>query len=179
MNLPDRRRHLRARCRRPHRVWGAAGGRGGRSLRAGRDGGAATVEFVFLGILVMVPLLYLVIAVFEVQRNALAVTQAAREAGRAFGTAENVVAGEERARYAMALALRDQGLDPADAELRYGPVGAGCSGGGVATLEPGSDFEVCVVRVFRVPAVPSYFDGGNNTVTGRYVVHIDEFRSAG
>jgi hypothetical protein len=143
------------------------------------DAGAASIEFVFLGVLIMVPLLYLVIAVFEVQRNALAVTQAAREAGRAFGTADTVAAGEERARYAMELALRDQGLDPSGAELRFGPVGAGCSGGGAATLDPGADFEVCVVRVFRVPAVPTYFDGGNNSVTGRYVVHIDDFRSAG
>ena len=149
-----------------------------RPSAAVRDGGAATIEFVFLGILVMVPLLYLVIAVFEVQRNALAVTLAAREAGRAFGTADDVAAADQRARYAMELALRDQGLSPDGAELRYGPVGAGCAGGGAATLDPGADFEVCVVRVFRVPAVPSYFDGGNNSVTGRYVVHIDDFRSA-
>ncbi|HEV2086891.1 MAG TPA: hypothetical protein VGR21_01135, partial [Cryptosporangiaceae bacterium] len=46
------------------------------SGRSEPDTGAATIEFVFLGILVMVPLLYLVVAVFEVQRNAFAVTQA-------------------------------------------------------------------------------------------------------
>lgn len=143
-----------------------------------KDRGSASIEFVFLGILVLVPLLYLVIAVFEVQRNAFAVTQAAREAGRAFGTAEDSASGEARARYAMELALRDQGLDPAGAELRYGPVGDGCAGTAAPTLEPGTDFEVCVVRTFRVPAVPSYFDGGNNAVTGRYVVHVDDFRSA-
>jgi hypothetical protein len=143
------------------------------------DRGAASIEFVFLGILVMVPLLYLVIAAFEVQRNAFAVTQAAREAGRAFGTADDLTGAEDRARYAMELALRDQGLSPGGTELRYGAPGGGCAGAGVATLDPGADFEVCVVRTFRVPAVPSYFDGGNNTVTGRYLVHIDDFRSQG
>jgi Flp pilus assembly protein TadG len=143
------------------------------------DGGSATVEFVFLGILVLVPLLYLVLAGFEVQRSAFAVTQAAREAGRALGTAEDLASGEARANYAMRLALRDQGLDPDQAELRYGPVGGGCAATAGATLEPGADFEVCVVRIFRVPGVPSYFDGGNNSVTGRYVVHVDDFRSAG
>jgi hypothetical protein len=147
--------------------------------RAGsRDAGAASIEFVFLGILVLVPLFYLVIAAFEVQRNAFAVTQAAREAGRAFGTADDLDSGEIRARYAMELALRDQGLEPGGTELRYGPVGGGCADAGAATLEPGADFEVCVVRTFRVPAVPSYLDGGNNAVTGRYVVHVDDFRSA-
>lgn len=142
-----------------------------------RDRGAATIEFVFLGILVMVPLLYLVIAAFELQRNAFAVTEAARQAGRAMATADDVATGEERARYAMRLALSDQGLDADDAELRYGAVGSGCDGGGVDELAPGSDFEVCVIRTFRLPAVPSYFDGGNNSVTGRYIVHIDDFRS--
>lgn len=144
-----------------------------------RDRGAASIEFVFLGILVMVPLLYLVIAAFEVQRNAFAVTQAAREAGRAFGTADELAGAEHRARYAMELALRDQGLSLDGTDLRYGPPGGGCADTGAATLDPGTDFEVCVVRTFRVPAVPSYFDGGNNTVTGRYVVHVDDFRTAG
>jgi Flp pilus assembly protein TadG len=142
-----------------------------------RDHGAASVEFVFLGVLVMVPLLYLVIAAFEVQRNAFAVTQAAREAGRAWSTADDETAAAESAEYAMELALRDQDLDPAGTDLRYGPVGSGCADTGAASLEPGADFEVCVVRTFRVPAVPSYLDGGNNTVTGRFVVHVDDFRS--
>lgn len=143
-----------------------------------RDRGAASIEFVFLGVLVMVPLLYLVIAAFEVQRNAFAVTQAAREAGRAWSTADDATTADGRARYAMELALRDQGLDPAGTDLRYGAVGSGCADAGAASLEPGAEFEVCVVRTFRVPAVPSYFDGGNNTVSGRFVVHVDDFRSA-
>lgn len=148
-------------------------------LRPRGDDGAAMIEFVFLAVLVMVPLLYLVVAVFEVQRNAFAVTQAAREAGRAFVTAEDVGRGEARARYAAELALRDQGLDPAGMSVRFGPVGSDCAGDGAQTLEPGADFEVCVVRSFRVPGVPRFFDGGNNTVTGRFVVHVDDFRSGG
>ena len=148
--------------------------------RPGRadDRGAATIEFVFLSVLIMVPLVYLVIAVFDVQRNTFAVTQAAREAGRAFATAGDVDSGEARARYAMRLALEDQGLDTSRTELRFGPVGSGCRGTDAQTLQPGADFEVCVVREFRVPGIPTYFDGGNNTVTGRFVVHIDDFRGS-
>ncbi len=141
-----------------------------------REAGAATIEFVFLGILVMVPLLYLVVAVFEAQRNAFAVTQAAREAGRAFVTADDVATGEARARVAARIALQDQKID-AEPDVRYGPVGSGCTGAGGQTLDPGRDFEVCVVRVFHLPGVPSIFDGGQNQVIGRYVVHVDDFRS--
>lgn len=144
--------------------------------RADGDAGSATIEFIFVGLLVLVPLLYLGVAVFEVQRNTFAVTQAAREAGRAFATADDVSTGEARARYAVTLALTDQGLDATDTDVRFGPVGSGCRGG-AATLDPGADFEICVVRHFRVPGVPTILDGGNNTATGRYVVHVDDFRS--
>lgn len=149
-----------------------------RSPGAGKpgDAGAATIEFVFLGILVMVPLLYLVVAIFEAQRNAFAVTQAAREAGRAFVTADDVASGEARARIAARIALQDQKID-AEPDIRYGPVGSGCSGAAAQTLDPGKDFEICVVRVFQLPGVPSIFDGGQNQVIGRYVVHVDDFRS--
>jgi Flp pilus assembly protein TadG len=142
-----------------------------------RDRGSATVEFLCIGVLVFVPLVYALVAASEVQRNAFAVTQAAREAGRAFSGAHDPADAEDRARRAVALALGDQGLD-GGAELTYGAVGSGCSGG-AATLEPGTDLEVCVVRRFRVPGVPGVLDAGRNTVRARYVVHLDDFRSAG
>ena len=50
--------------------------------------GNAIIEFVFVAVMVMVPLVYLVVAVAVVQRNQLAVTQAARDAGRAFATSD-------------------------------------------------------------------------------------------
>jgi hypothetical protein len=148
-----------------------------RRRRPARDGGAATVEFVFIGVMTLVPLLYLVLAVFEAQRNTFAVTQAAKEAGRAYATADDPESGLVRARYAMRLALADQGLD-GQAELRFGPVGAGCAGIEPPELVPGTEFEVCVRRTFRLPAVPSVLDGGRNTVSGRSLVHVDDFRSA-
>ena len=46
--------------------------------------GTALVEVTWLSILLLVPLLYIVLAVFEVQRSAFAVTTAARSAGRAY-----------------------------------------------------------------------------------------------
>lgn len=171
--------------------------------RAATDAGSATIEFVFVGVLLLVPLVYLVLALFEVQRNAFAVTEAAREAGRALSTADDPATAPARAVYAVRLALADQGLTGL-AELRWGAVGAGCAGtpievpdvlapdlseggnglnvhstvsqGEYPPLVPGSDFEVCVVRVYRVPGVPGILDGGRNTIQARYVVHVDELR---
>ena len=48
--------------------------------------GSAVVEFVTLGVLLLVPLIYLVLTVARIQAGAYAVSMAAREAGRAFVT---------------------------------------------------------------------------------------------
>ena len=141
------------------------------------DGGNAVVEFVFLGVLLLVPLMYLVLAVSVVQRAVYGVTQAAREAGRAYatGTAENAAA---RADYAARLALEDQGVSTAGGVVRYGPADADCAAASPEPwpVAPGADLAVCVTRPVTVPAVPGVLLGRRNTVTGRFVVHLDDFR---
>ena len=54
--------------------------------RRGEDG-SALVELTWLGILLLVPMLWIVLSVFEVQRGAFAVSGAARAAGRAYALA--------------------------------------------------------------------------------------------
>ena len=156
---------------------GRAAGRAGGS--AAEDAGRAMIEFIFLGVLTMVPLLYLVVAAFQLERDVFAVTQAAREAGRAYATADDAGSAEARAAYAMDLALVDQGVPAGGATLRYVPVSASCSAtaGDAQSLDPGAEFAVCVTRVMQLPGVPGFASGRSNTVTGRYVVHIDEFRT--
>ena len=87
------------------------------------DEGTAIIEFVFVAVIVMLPLVYLIVAVAGVQRSEFAVSQAAREAGRAFATSDRADEAMARAQVAVHIALRDQGL-PDDAELRYVPAGA-------------------------------------------------------
>ena len=72
------------------------------------DRGSAIIEFHFLGILLLVPLVYILLAVLDVQRTSYGVTQAAREAGRIY-----VATGDEgAARRAAQVALEDQGVEP-------------------------------------------------------------------
>ncbi len=147
----------------------------------GLDGGRAMLEFIFLGVLTLVPLLYLVLAAFDLERNVFAVTEAAREAGRAYSTAADPGAAQARASYAAGLALQDQGVSAAGMQVSYVPVAATCAGGGggAESLAPSADFAVCVTRTFQLPGIPGYLAGRSNTVTGRYVVHVDDFRAAG
>lgn len=145
----------------------------------GTDEGNALIEFVVLGILTLVPLVYLVLAVFVVERNVFAVTQAAREAGRAYVTASDDAGGRSAATVAARLALSDQKVSSEGMQVTYVPVGAACGTGSTAASHlPGSEFAVCVTRSIRVPGVPGFLDGHRNSATGRFVVHVGDYRDA-
>ena len=74
------------------------------------EGGSAIVEFVWLALLMMVPLVYILLAVFDTQRASFATSAAARSAGRAFVTAPDSTSAHARARAAARLAMTDQGI---------------------------------------------------------------------
>ena len=61
--------------------------------------GSAIVEFQFLGILLLVPLVYILLAVLDVQRTSYGVTQAAREAGRIYAATGDESAARMAARW--------------------------------------------------------------------------------
>lgn len=99
-------------------------------MRERGDAGNALVEFTFLAILLLIPLVYVLLTVFQVQRAAFGTTVAAREGARAFQRAGGGDVGEQRARGAITLALKDQGATDApqvgfDCEGRpcFGPTG--------------------------------------------------------
>lgn len=148
-------------------------------VRASADDGNAILEFVFVAIVVLVPLVYLIAAVAAVQRNQLAVSDAARNAGRAFATSSTPGEAAVRARAAVRLALADQGL-PDDAQLRFVAFGAGCGGPAIAPqLSPGAAFTVCVSRRADLPGIPSVLAGRGITTVGAFSVHIDDYRVLG
>jgi Flp pilus assembly protein TadG len=140
------------------------------------DTGNAVIEFVFVAVLIMIPLVYFVVAIASVQRSTVAVTHAAREAGRAFATAESTDQGLQRAEVAVRLALADQGLSD-DANLRYVEADRTCDSDTITpSLTPGAQFAVCVIRQASLPGVPSLISGRGITTVGRYVLHIDDYR---
>lgn len=78
------------------------------SAALGSDRGSAALEFLGVGVILLVPLLYLVLALGSVQGAVMATTTAAREAVR-------IVAAEgdrDRAADAVAVAVRDFGIEP-------------------------------------------------------------------
>lgn len=85
------------------------------------DTGNSLVEFSWLAILLMVPLVYLVLTVFQVQKAAYGVTAAARDAGRAYVTAGSGQDPYRRAVAAGKLSARDQGVMLSAQQIRITP----------------------------------------------------------
>jgi hypothetical protein len=113
-----------------------------------REDGTATIEFVWLSILLLVPFVYILVAVFDTQRASYGVSTASRSAARAFLQAPDVASGEQRARLAARIALDDQGLPAADVQITCLPTPADC-------LQPGSSVRVVVRTTQVLPLTPS------------------------
>ena len=125
---------------------------------SGRDrdeSGTALVEFVWLAILLIVPLLYIVLAAFDTQRAAYAASSAARSAGRAFVTAPDQASGYARAEAAVRLAYRDQGIESQpDVRISCRPDPRNC-------LTPGSVVRAEIGSSVDLPLMPAAL--GSNT----------------
>ena len=75
------------------------------------DTGSASVEFITVGMLMLVPLVYLVLAVSSIQAGAFAAEGAARQAARVFVQAPDVPSAEASAQRALEFALADNGIE--------------------------------------------------------------------
>ncbi len=131
------------------------------------------MEFVTLTVLLLVPLVYLVTTALRVQQASFAVTTAAREAGRAFATADNPGLARTRATAAARLALADHGL-----VLPPGALVVTCRGGGC--LEPGTEVAVDVRLTVALPLIPQVFEGSATSipVAAWHVAPVDRYRGS-
>jgi hypothetical protein len=143
-------------------------------MRVGRrragDRGSAIVEFIVVGVGVLVPVAYLVQALMVVHTASLATSQAAREAGRAFSTASTPELGRQRAAVAARIAFADQGLVTPDRAVRVSCVDGPC-------LAPGSAVVVEVDWAVNLPWLPQEWAAAV-PVSAVQRIPIDDFRSS-
>ena len=140
-------------------------------IGAADDEGSALVEFTFLAVLLMVPLVYVMLAAFQVQSAAFGVTEAARSAGRAFVLSDDAATARGRAAAAATLALRDQGVEGA------APPAVRCSAG--CAMSPGERVTVTVTHVVQLPLLGAVFAGDRAgvRVSGSHTSVVDRFAS--
>ena len=139
--------------------------------------GNAVLEFVVLSTFLMVPLIYIIIAVTQVQGSAYGVTEATREAGRAYVDAATSVDASREACTAATIALRNQVDTPFDCanQLHVScDSDAGCSAG----LVPGETIRIEIDLTVGLPFLPSSVFGHPLSVPVR-AVHdeiVDPYR---
>ena len=132
------------------------------------EGGYAALDAFLVGLLLIVPVTWMLIAAASLHRTALASTSAAREAGFLAARAVTASDAHDRARAAVARALSDQGVDPdtSRVSLSWAP-----------DRDAGVRIEVKVpVRILTIPFVgrPA---GPVIMVKASHAVHIDPYRS--
>ncbi|WP_105034653.1 hypothetical protein [Cryobacterium aureum] len=113
------------------------------------EAGSASLEFITAGMILLVPLVYLVLALSALQGGALAVEGAARQAARVYVQSPDEATAAVRARRAVAFALEDYGLSAGDADVKID-----CSGGTSRCLTRQGLVTVTVRIGIKLPLVP-------------------------
>jgi hypothetical protein len=142
------------------------------------DSGRALIEVIFLAVLMLIPVIYILISVLRLQATTFAVTQAARDAGRAIDSAPTIDDGISRARQIAEIDLADQNIPTDQLTLQYITAGTDCTPTNAInpTLQSGAVYDICVTAIVHLPGVPSILTGSNNTITGVYTIHIGDLR---
>lgn len=83
-----------------------------RSRRWGDEAGTAPIEFIFAGLVLLVPLVYLVVALGQIQEQSLGAESGARHIARAVATAPDAETAGTRADDVAAAIADEYGIDP-------------------------------------------------------------------
>lgn len=138
------------------------------------DDGSASVEFITVGVVLLIPLVYLIVTLAGLQGAILAADGAAAQAAKLYARAGDDTRGRERAEDLLALTLVDFGIDRSQAALQIdcAPRTSPCGGrGGTVTA---------TVRILvRLPLAPELVSiGGAIPVVGTATVPISRFGEA-
>ena len=136
-----------------------------------RDDGRAIVEFLVVGLLLLVPVVYFVVTLARVQAAAFAVSTASREAGRAFTTAATEDDAYARAQAAARISFEDFDVG-ADGGVQIRCDGSPC-------LRPEGRVETVATVTVRLPLVPDVLSGAIPAalpVSATHVATVDRFR---
>jgi hypothetical protein len=132
----------------------------------GRERGAALVEALFLCLILLVPVVWGLAVLDQVHRAALASTAAVRDAGFEAIRAPDIATAGRAIDAAVTAALRDQGLDPDHAEVRWSAPGR---------LERGTRVEISVR--FHVEVLGDWLPLASVPVMANHALWVEPFGS--
>jgi hypothetical protein len=118
-------------------------------LRLSADDGSASLEFITAGMLLLLPLVYLVLTMASIQAGAFAVEGAARQAARVYVQSASVGEANAAAARAIEFALADYGLSASEVS-----VAVGCSPNPANCLTRRGFVTIQVTTTVSLPLVP-------------------------
>lgn len=135
-----------------------------------RESGHAVIESLFLGLVLLVPVMWMLSVFGELHGAALATASAAREAGFEGARSVDLVTANEVVTDVVQAAVEDHGLDPDRVEVAW-TAGDGWQRGG--TVEIVVTYRV---SVFQAPLLGAITEPAV-AVSARHVAVIDRYRS--
>lgn len=133
----------------------------------GGEEGSAIIEFIFLVVLLLVPLVYLVIGAAALQSAAYAAVGAADHGAKVFVTAESEGQAGARVADAVRRAASNMGIDGSRATFSYS-----CNG---ACLSPGSTVTVRVSIDTVLPLLPQDWAVRTGVVSSSTTHRVDRY----
>lgn len=136
-----------------------------------RDRGSAVIEFIVIGVLVLIPLSYISMCIMRVQAASVASSLAVREAGRAFVSSDSVAQARTRAISAATIALSDQGFALPARSLRVS-----CSTG--QCLAPESTVHIELNWAVDLPWLPDFLgkERSSIAISAQRTMPVDTYR---
>lgn len=137
--------------------------------------GSAVVEFLGAALILLIPVVYLIVALGQVQAATFAADTAAREAGRVIAGADTFGAGTARAATAVELAFADQGFTVEGEEVLQ----VVCQSD--PCLTPGAYVHLQVATAVDLPLVPDFLAeelGTQVHIEAQAMTAVDQFREA-
>ena len=143
-------------------------------LQSASDSGSAMLEFIVVGVAIIMPLVYLAIAVMTLHAGSFAAHAAAREAARGFIASGSVAEGNSLAIALMQQAFADHGVEAAIPTLVITCTGGPC-------LSPGSQVNANISSTVPLPLIPHWGEAAplSFPVEASVTLMVDQFRQAG
>lgn len=126
------------------------------SLR--NDQGSATVEFIGLSVILLIPAIYLLLTISQLQAAGYAAVAAADQAAKTVGLSENPAQAEVRAIHTVRLTAEDFQLDPRATTTTIHCSNPECT-------DPGTQIRVDVSIDVSLPLVPTFLGSPTRVAT--------------
>lgn len=122
------------------------------------DDGSATVEFIGLTLILLIPAIYLLLTISQLQAAGYAVVAASDQAAKTVGFHQDSSIAQSRAYETVSLTVTSYSLDPEAVETSIQCSNADCT-------TPGTRISVHVAVDVRLPLIPTFLGNPTNIAT--------------